>query len=90
MAAIVAALEPFALAAVHELTTLSGSVLIALAVLAGWLDEAAAWKVAHVDEDWQISQWGEDSEAVLRRRARWRDFAAAVALLKAIAPNSRA
>ena len=22
-----------------------------------------AWQAAHVDEDWQIEQWGEDAEA---------------------------
>ena len=38
-----------------------------------------AWEAAHVDEDWQISQWGEDEEAKERRANRWRDFAAAAA-----------
>ncbi len=28
-----------------------------------------AWAAAHVDEDWQISQWGEDAEAKARRDA---------------------
>ncbi len=38
-----------------------------------------AWDAAHVDEDWQIGQWGEDEEAAERRANRRRDFAAAAA-----------
>jgi chaperone required for assembly of F1-ATPase len=76
------ALDAFRLAALHELTTLSGSVLIALIVLDGKLDADAAWAAAHVDEDWQIRQWGEDFEAAARRRQRRRDFDAAVRLIR--------
>ena len=40
-----------------------------------------AWRIAHVDEDFQIERWGEDEEALARRAARWREMeAAAVAL----------
>ena len=41
----------------------------------------AAWDAAHVDEDWQIDQWGEDTEAKIRRQNRKRDFDAAAKLL---------
>jgi chaperone required for assembly of F1-ATPase len=34
-----------------------------------------------VDEDFQISQWGEDAEAVARRAFRWRDMQAAALLV---------
>jgi chaperone required for assembly of F1-ATPase len=70
----------FSLAALHVLTALTGSALLALAVAQGRLTPEEAWKAAHVDEDWQISQWGEDAEAKARREHRWRDFAAAAAL----------
>jgi len=40
-----------------------------------------AWAASHVDEDWQISQWGEDAEAAERRKNRWRDLAAAAKTL---------
>jgi chaperone required for assembly of F1-ATPase len=46
----------------------------------------AAWGAAHVDEDWQISQWGEDAEAAARRKNRWRDFEAAARMLS-LAPD---
>ncbi|MGD9502611.1 MAG: ATP12 family chaperone protein [Methyloceanibacter sp.] len=69
--------DPFGLAALHVMTGLTGSALLALAVALGRLTPEEAWKAAHVDEDWQIAQWGEDAEAASRREARWRDFAAA-------------
>jgi chaperone required for assembly of F1-ATPase len=53
-----------------------------LAVARAQLSPEAAWNAAHVDEDWQISQWGEDEEAKLRRQSRKRDFDAAAKLLE--------
>ena len=50
----------------------------------GRMTPEEAWKAAHVDEDWQIAQWGEDAEAAVRRTARWRDFAAAARLLSLV------
>ena len=78
--------DPFGLAALHVMTGLTGSALLALAVALGRMTPDEAWKAAHVDEDWQIAQWGEDAEAASRRSARHRDFAAAahaLALLEA-------
>ena len=72
---------PLELAAVHSMTTLTGSALLALAVHAGQLDAEAAWAAAHVDEDWNISQWGEDEMAMARRAARRIEMDAAVGLL---------
>lgn len=69
--------SPFALAALHVMTTLSGSVLIALAHAMGPLDADQAWAAAHVDELHQESVWGEDDEAMERRRRREADFWAA-------------
>jgi chaperone required for assembly of F1-ATPase len=69
--------SPFALAALHVMTTLSGSVLIALAHAAEHLDTDRAWEAAHVDELYQESVWGEDYEAMERRRRREADFRAA-------------
>ena len=48
----------------------------------GRLTPEAAWAAAHVDEDWQIGQWGEDEEAKERRENRRRDFAAAARMLE--------
>lgn len=73
--------DAFVLAALHNMATLTGSALIAMAIEAGELAADAAWAAAHVDEDWQIEQWGEDEEASRRRRARRSEFDAAVAFL---------
>ena len=45
------------------MTSLTGSALLALAVEAEALEPEAAWHAAHVDEDWQVEQWGLDAEA---------------------------
>ena len=65
------------LAALHVMTGLTDSALLAVAVALQRLSPEEAWVAAHVDEDWQISQWGEDDEARIRRANRWRDFSAA-------------
>lgn len=67
----------FRLAALHVMTTLTGSVLLALAVGAGETGPAEAWAAAHVDEDFQMQLWGKDSQAMARRAARWHEMAAA-------------
>ncbi|ARU02341.1 ATP12 family chaperone protein [Yoonia vestfoldensis] len=55
--------DDFGLAAAHDLISLSGSLILALAVMRGHLDGLRAWDVSRVDEDWQISQWGLDDDA---------------------------
>jgi chaperone required for assembly of F1-ATPase len=69
--------SPFALAALHVMTTLSGSVLIALAHAAQQLDVDQAWAASHVDELFQESVWGQDYEAMERRHRREAEFKAA-------------
>lgn len=74
--------RPFGLAALASATQLTGSALISLGLALGALDAEAAWSAAHVDEDWQISQWGEDAEARQRREFRRAEFDAATAMLR--------
>ncbi len=76
-ARVAAETSPFRLAALHVMTTLTGSVLIALACASGRLDPEAAWRAAHADEIYQESVWGEDAQAMARRAARRLDFLAA-------------
>jgi chaperone required for assembly of F1-ATPase len=79
---------PFVLAALHVMTALTGSVLIALGVALGALSPHDAWRAAHVDEDFEIAAWGEDAEAMRRREDQWREFEAAARLLGAITPDT--
>ncbi len=82
IAAAVAPFDAMALTSLHVLTTLSGSAILALAHAAGRISAEAAWAAAHVDEDWQISQWGIDVEAAERRARRWAEMQAASRFLE--------
>ncbi|MET0689262.1 MAG: ATP12 family protein [Methyloceanibacter sp.] len=77
----------FELAALHVMTQLTGSALLPLAVALGQLTPEAAWTAAHVDEDFEIAQWGEDVEAAARRAHRKRDFDEAAQMLKLARPK---
>lgn len=74
---VAAETSPFRLAALHVMTTLTGSVLIALAHGGGARTADEAWRAAHVDERFQESLWGEDEAALKRRAGREVEFRAA-------------
>ena len=78
--------DPWSIAAIHVITTLTGSALLALALLNGMLDPDQVWAAAHVDEDWNAEQWGVDEEVATRRAARLIDFKAAIRILRALKP----
>jgi chaperone required for assembly of F1-ATPase len=63
---------------------LTGSALLALALLRGAIDQDQAWAAAHVDKDWNIDQWGVDEEVAARRAARRVDFEAAASVLRSL------
>jgi chaperone required for assembly of F1-ATPase len=69
------------LGALHTVTTLTGSALLALALWNRQLDAEAVWTAAHVDEDWNVEHWGADEEVTKRRAARLADFRAAALIL---------
>ena len=79
-------LEPIAgyeLAALREVTVLSGSAVLALALVLGkgalgkgWLAPKSVWELCHIDEDFQAEQWGNDEEAQKTRNHRYREFQA--------------
>jgi chaperone required for assembly of F1-ATPase len=78
--------DPWSIAALHVITTLTGSALLALALVRGVLDQDQVWAAAHVDEDWNIEKWGADEEIAARRAARLVDFRAAASILKDLNP----
>ena len=82
IAAEVARFDPLSLTCLHVMTTLTGSALLALAHAKGRLSADGAWAAAHIDEDWQISQWGEDAEAAEHRAMRWAEMQAASRFLE--------
>ena len=73
--------DPWRLGALSAITSLTGSALIALALAEGLLDVESAWAAAHVDEDWQMAQWGRDELALARRAFREAEMLAAAEVL---------
>ncbi len=57
------ALSAFELAAFHDLVSLSGSLVLGFAALAGARPAAELWEISRLDEVWQTEQWGKDDEA---------------------------
>ena len=67
----------FELAALSPVVTISGSLVIALALAEGAIGLDAAWRAATLDDAWQIEKWGEDPEAARALEARRGEFEAA-------------
>ena len=80
--------DAWSVAALHVVTTLTGSALLALALAHGVRDADQAWAAAHVDEDWNAEKWGLDEEVAARKAAKSVDFNAVVAVLRAIHQDS--
>jgi chaperone required for assembly of F1-ATPase len=76
--------SPIELAALHLVTSLTGSAILALAFAEGELTTDEAWELAHLDEDWTIEHWGEDAEASHRRALRQQELQAASAVFLAL------
>jgi chaperone required for assembly of F1-ATPase len=74
--------DAWRLGAVYTITTLTGSALLALAILRRRLDVDQAWRAAHVDEDWNMELWGHDQIALERRAFRFAEMQAAAMLLE--------
>jgi len=75
--AAVMAYDPFMLAGLSTLVTLSGSLVCGLAVVEGGHDADAIWTASEIDEAWEIEQWGEDAEAAARSAQRRAEFGTA-------------
>ncbi len=69
--------DDFALVAVSAATEAAGSLIIGLAMAKGRLDVEGAFAAAQLDETYQSELWGEDREALLRRRNIKNDLEAA-------------
>jgi chaperone required for assembly of F1-ATPase len=72
--------EPWRLGALHVVTTLTGSALLGLAMLRKRLSAEEAWRAAHVDEDWNMEQWGRDELTLERRAFRFAELKAAATI----------
>jgi chaperone required for assembly of F1-ATPase len=81
LARAVTARDPFRLAALSPLVTISGSLVVALALAEGEIGLDEAWAAATLDEAWQAEQWGADPLAAQALETRRRDFDAAYRFL---------
>ncbi len=57
------AMSPWRLTGVHELITITGSLVLGLAILEGRLTADAAWDLSRLDELFQQEDWGVDEDA---------------------------
>lgn len=72
------------LTALVSITGITGSGLLSIGLRHKLFTPEQVWLAAHVDEDYQIGQWGQDEEAAIRRAQRRVEFDVAVAVLDAL------
>ena len=62
------AVDDWRLAPLHTVTSITGSLILALAFVDGDLGAEEAFELSQIDEAYQVEQWGQDREAEQRRR----------------------
>lgn len=82
-------LGPWGITPLAELATISGSLVIALAVLHGRLDGPAGWRLSRIDDEWNIGEWGTDAEAAAQATRREADFLHAARILALLGDKAR-
>ena len=75
--------ESFALAALHVAASVTGSVVLALALAEGERTAAQIFSLSRIDEDYQAAKWGHDPEAQARAAGLARELDTAAAFLLA-------
>jgi chaperone required for assembly of F1-ATPase len=80
--AAVERLDDWHLVGLHAATTLTGSLILALALERGAVDTSGAFAAALLDELWTIERWGEEPEQQRRHARLRRDLAAAERFLR--------
>ena len=71
---VVRKFDPFSLTALHDLVSLSGSLVIGLAAARGAFELEDLWQRATLDDIWQSEQWGSDEEAEAALNEKRADF----------------
>ncbi len=82
LASAVSECGPWTLTALSELVTISGSLVIGLAVQRDAIPAEDGWSLSRIDEDWNIQEWGEDADAAAQTARRRSDFMNAASLLR--------
>ena len=79
-------LDPFALGALHVIASITGSLVLALAVADGAANGAQVFHLSRIDEIYQSEKWGEDAEAAKRATALAHELDKAVELIATSRP----
>lgn len=82
LAEAVHAQSPWHLTALHELVSLTGSLVLGLALAEGARTAEDVWTLSRLDEEWQFAQWGRDAEAEAAAERRREEFLEAERLLR--------
>ncbi|MBO6825903.1 MAG: hypothetical protein JJ879_06855 [Sneathiella sp.] len=81
MKSVLEAQSDLHLAAIHDIVSLTGSLVVTLAVIAGRLNAEEAFEISELDETHVIEEWGEDAEAAARRKNNKASLVSAVEFL---------
>ncbi len=76
--------DAFSLAGLHVIASITGSLVLALAVVEGYIPGAYAFELSRIDETYQAEKWGADAEAVKRATALAHELDKAVELIAAV------
>jgi len=77
------AMTVFELSAMHDLVSLSGSLILAFAATAGFTTTEDLWNSSRIDEFWQEQQWGVDEEAAAQSAQKRAAFLLAAQIFSA-------
>lgn len=83
-AAHAATFDDFRLTALAQAAGVSGSALIALALLAGQLDAEAAFQAGSLDALWSLEKWGEDAEGRAKLDSQRAEFISLARFIEAL------
>jgi chaperone required for assembly of F1-ATPase len=84
---ILSGYSDYQLAALGVTVPALGSLILSLALASGHLDAAEACETAMLDELWQEAQWGQDKEALARRRRISDDIAVSLRFMQLARPE---
>ena len=82
-------LDPFTLAGLHVVASITGSLVLALTVMDDALSGARAFELSRIDETYQIEKWGQDTEAAKRAAALAHELDKAVELIALCRTDAR-
>ena len=85
---LVAQTTEFQLAALHDLVSLTGSLVLGLAATRSDFGSERLWSLSRIDEDWQARQWGEDEEAARNAARKKQSFLLACDFWKLASPQA--